>query len=73
MKRSLMIAALLCTALNACTMRGFYEGQRQSARNDCERIQSEPDRVRCLAKHDDDYDTYQRKREALEADQPAKP
>ena len=52
---------LTLVACSACTTRGVYEGIRAGERNRCNEMK-DTERERCLAKVQDDFDTYNRKR-----------
>lgn len=57
----IMIALALCTA---CSQQSVYEGLKQNNRNECNKM-PESQRQLCLEKVDQDYQDYQREREAL--------
>lgn len=62
--RPLLLAAGAITILMcaACTTRGVYEGLREGQRNHCNEVPT-TERERCLAKAQDDFETYNKKRE----------
>jgi len=65
MKWFLAVGGILALCVcSACTTRGAYEGVRQGQRNHCNEL-PETQRQQCLAKVQDDYDTYSRDREAV--------
>ena len=59
---------LLCTALwlgvQGCSTQQFYDGFQAGRRSACQRY-AEPDRARCLASNDMDYETYRRQRDDM--------
>jgi hypothetical protein len=66
--KSLLLAAGTLTILVCCgcTTRGMYEGVRQGQRNHCNELPA-TEQERCLAKNQDDFDTYNKKREEVAA------
>lgn len=60
----LSVSVVTLTLCAACTTRGAYDGVRQGQLNHCNEV---PDtgREKCLAKAQDDYDTYRRNREEV--------
>ena len=59
-------ALLLATAstVAGCSTRQVYDGLQAGARNACQRY-AEPDRSRCLASNDTDYEKYRRERDDM--------
>ncbi|KNZ34011.1 MAG: hypothetical protein AD742_00770 [Methylibium sp. NZG] len=47
-----------------CSTRQVYDGLRAGSRNACQRY-AEPDRSRCLAANDTDYEKYRRERDEM--------
>ena len=68
------LAILMAISVQACTQRAWYEGLKQSHRNECNK---EPPSAReeCLkATNSDSYDEYQRKRQKeIKKDNEGKP
>ena len=66
--KSLLLAAgaLAIVICSACTTRGMYEGVRQGQRNHCNELPA-TEQERCLAKAQDDFDAYNKKREEAAA------
>ncbi|KNZ34014.1 MAG: hypothetical protein AD742_00790 [Methylibium sp. NZG] len=64
---STLVAAAL-TALvvltTGCSTRQVYDGLQAGARSACQRY-PEPDRSRCLAANDTDYEKYRRERDDM--------
>ena len=50
--------------LNACTTQAWYEGSRQNAFNDCQKIIDSVERNRCM-QNIPSYQDYQQKRQEL--------
>ena len=64
-ERLAVLCGVVCFSLiSGCTTRGAYEAVRQGARNECYRKPSEPERDSCLARTQDGFDEYTRKRNA---------
>lgn len=55
---------LLALVLAACTTRNWYEGMRQGAINDCEKLRDITERNRCIEAQPD-YQQYQQQRQQL--------
>jgi hypothetical protein len=56
-------AILMAVSVQACTQRAWYEGAKQSHRNECNKAPPS-EREECLRSTDSDsYDEYQRKRQ----------
>lgn len=66
----LLIAVLPATG---CTTRAAYEAVRQNVRQTCVGEFSDAERAQCLARTQDDYDTYTEKRRAVRDDQARAP
>jgi len=62
----LATGALTMLVCCACTTGGMYEGIRQGQRNHCNELPA-TERERCLAKTQDDFATYNKKRDAAAA------
>lgn len=62
----LATSALTIFICSACTTRGMYEGVRQGQRNHCNELPAS-EQERCLAMAQDDFDTYNKKREEAAA------
>ena len=60
--------ALLCAALaawtSACSTQQVYSGLQAGQRNACQKY-AEPERSRCLASNDMDYERYRRERDDM--------
>lgn len=57
---------LIAVALLAgCSQRGWYEGVKQSHRFQCSQV-PQSEREDCLARHEDSYEEYRRRREGVE-------
>lgn len=56
------IAAL---SASGCTTRMAYEAVRENARNECWERPTEQEQKECLARTQDSFDEYQRKREEV--------
>jgi len=57
------LAILMAVSVQACTQRAWYEGVKQSRRNECNKAPPS-EREECLRTMDNDsYDEYQRKRQ----------
>ena len=50
--------------LSACTTQTWYEGSRQSALNECQKITDSAERIRCM-QNIPSYQDYQQKRQEL--------
>lgn len=55
---------LVLASAQACSTRQVYDGLQAGARNACQRY-PEPDRSRCLAANDTDYEKYRRERDDM--------
>ena len=62
--RTVFICAAAAALLQACSTRQVYDGLQTGARNACQRY-PEPDRSRCLASNDLDYEKYRRERDDM--------
>lgn len=63
MKQAILLFA--CSAvLSACTTQTWYEGSRQSALNECQKITDSAERIRCM-QNIPSYQDYQQKRQQL--------
>jgi hypothetical protein len=63
MKKALLCAALIAT-VQACGTQQVYDGLQASKRHQCQRY-PEPDRTKCLATTDKDYETFRRERDEM--------
>ncbi|MBI3546917.1 MAG: hypothetical protein HY081_10095 [Gammaproteobacteria bacterium] len=59
---SLLILIAMCA--QACTQRAWYEGVKQSHRNECNKGPAS-ERDDCLKGTDESYDEYQRKKQEI--------
>lgn len=64
MTRRLLVVAAAIVVLSACSTRGSYEAIRTGQRNYCNGL-PDTERERCLARTQDDFDTFNRKREEV--------
>jgi hypothetical protein len=62
--RTLLFCAASVVLLQACSTRQVYDGLQAGQRNACQRY-AEPDRARCLASNDLDYERYRRERDDM--------
>lgn len=58
-----LLALVLATA-PGCSSRQVYDGLQAGQRNACQKY-TEPDRSRCLASNDMDYERYRRERDEM--------
>ena len=56
------IALLVMLSVQACTQRAWYEGAKQSRRNECNKAPPS-EREECLRSTSDSYDEYRRQRQ----------
>jgi hypothetical protein len=63
----LLLLSLVAVGLSACTNRDIYENIRTDQRQDCNRQPSDSERQRCLARTQDSYEEYTRKRKTVTA------
>lgn len=61
----LCVVMLLVSITSGCTTRAAYEAVRTNERQHCDEL-SATERERCLARLQDDFDEYQRKRAEVE-------
>lgn len=61
MKILTLCVGVLVVCASGCTTRAAYEAVRVGERNRCNELPA-TERERCLAKTQDDFDTYQRKK-----------
>jgi hypothetical protein len=62
-KNALLFAALIAT-VQACSTQQVYDGLQANKRHQCQRY-PEPDRAKCLATTDKDYETFRRERDEM--------
>lgn len=62
--KTLIFFAASVALLQACSTRQVYDGLQAGQRNACQRY-PEPDRARCLASNDLDYERYRRERDDM--------
>ena len=62
--RLTLLCAALAASTAACSTQQVYSGLQAGQRNACQKY-AEPDRSRCLASNDMEYDRYRREREDM--------
>ena len=60
----LLLGAALTACAAACSTQQVYSGLQAGQRNACQKY-AEPDRSRCLASNDMEYDRYRRERDDM--------
>jgi len=62
--KKIILSLSFGVVLSACTTQAWYEGTRQSAINECQKITDSAERIRCM-QNVPDYQDYQQKRQEL--------
>jgi hypothetical protein len=62
--KKIILSLSFGVALSACTTQAWYEGSRQSALNECQKITDSAERIRCM-QNIPNYQDYQQKRQEL--------
>ncbi|NJO12713.1 MAG: hypothetical protein HC872_03725 [Gammaproteobacteria bacterium] len=58
-------AVMYLLSASGCTTPAAYEAVRRNVRNDCYKLPSDAEVARCLARTQDSFEEYRRKREAV--------
>jgi hypothetical protein len=62
--KKMILSLSFGVVLSACTTQAWYEGSRQSALNECQKITDSAERIRCM-QNIPDYQDYRQKRQEL--------